>query len=160
MPWYAINTSILIPSLRARIPEVKQVWLVDDSAGGSLMELLYNWYKLFSQEGKKFGYLINGSKSWLMVNPGSTDTRSSRRGRVDVWKGGQNYNNRRSTTPRNSHWITGIQRPMMQWKSTGLEGKHRVAGWDCKESITCRLRRLHKGLQIEKSIFYAYNWVF
>ena len=70
MPWYAINTSILIPSLKARIPEVKQLELVDDSAGGSLMELSYNWYKLFSQEGKKFGYLINGSKSWLIVKPG------------------------------------------------------------------------------------------
>ena len=75
MQWYAINTSILIPgvlipSLRARIPEVKQVWLVDDSAGGGLMELLYNGCKLFSQEGKKFGYLINGSKSWLIVKPG------------------------------------------------------------------------------------------
>ena len=34
------------------------------------MELLYNWYKLFSKEGKKFGYLINGSKSWLIVKPG------------------------------------------------------------------------------------------
>ena len=44
MPWYVINTPILIPSLRARIPEVKQVWLVDDSAGGGLMERLYNWY--------------------------------------------------------------------------------------------------------------------
>ena len=43
MPWYAINTSILIPSLRARIPEVKQVWLVDDWAGGGSMELLYIW---------------------------------------------------------------------------------------------------------------------
>ena len=42
MRWYVINKSILIPSLRARIPEVKQVWLVDDSAGGGLMELLYN----------------------------------------------------------------------------------------------------------------------
>jgi len=70
MPWYEINTSILIPSLRARILEVKQVWLVDDSAGGSLMELLYKWYKLFGQEGKKFGYLINGSKTWLIVKPG------------------------------------------------------------------------------------------
>ena len=47
MPWYVINTPILIPSLRARIPEVKQVWLVDDSAGGGLMELLYNWYISF-----------------------------------------------------------------------------------------------------------------
>ena len=82
------------------------------------MELLYNWYKLFSQEGKKFGYLINGSKSWLMVNPGSTDTRSSRQGQVGVWRGGQN-NNGRSTTPGSSHWIPGIQRPIMQWKSGG-----------------------------------------
>ena len=31
MPWYAINTFILIQSLRARIAEVKQVWLADDS---------------------------------------------------------------------------------------------------------------------------------
>ena len=50
MPWYVINTSILIQSLRARIPEVKQVtvWLADDSAGGGPTELSYNWYKLFS----------------------------------------------------------------------------------------------------------------
>ena len=60
--WYAINTSILIQSLRARIPEVKQVWLAVDSAGGGPTELLYNWYKLFCQEGKKCGYLVNGSK--------------------------------------------------------------------------------------------------
>ena len=60
MPSYAINTSILIQSLRARIPEVKQVWLADDLARGSPIELLYNWYKLFSQEGKTFGYLVNG----------------------------------------------------------------------------------------------------
>ena len=37
MPWYAINTSI--------------------------NSVLYHWYKLFSQKGKKFGYLVNGSKS-------------------------------------------------------------------------------------------------
>lgn len=65
MPWYAINTSTMTQSLRALIPEVKQVWLADDSAGGGPIELLYNWYKLLSQEGKKFGYLVNGSKSWL-----------------------------------------------------------------------------------------------
>ena len=44
--WYAINTFILIQSLRARIPEVKQVWLAVDSAGGGPTELLYNWHKL------------------------------------------------------------------------------------------------------------------
>ena len=28
---------------------------------------LYNWYNHLSQEGKKCGYLVNGSKSWLIV---------------------------------------------------------------------------------------------
>ena len=28
---------------------------------------LYNWYNHPSQEGKKCGYLVNGSKSWLIV---------------------------------------------------------------------------------------------
>ena len=29
--------------------------------------MLYNWYNHLSQEGKKYGYLVNGSKSWLIV---------------------------------------------------------------------------------------------
>ena len=90
MPWYVINTSILIPSLRARIREVLQVWLVDDSAGGGLMELLYNWYISFLvKRERNLATYINGSKRWLTVSPGSKDTRSSRRGRVGVWRGGQ-----------------------------------------------------------------------
>ena len=28
---------------------------------------LYNWYNHLSQEGKKYRYLVNGSKSWLIV---------------------------------------------------------------------------------------------
>ena len=28
---------------------------------------LYNWYNHLSQEGKKYGYLVNGSKNWLIV---------------------------------------------------------------------------------------------
>ena len=28
---------------------------------------LYNWYNHLSQGGKKCGYLVNGSKSWLIV---------------------------------------------------------------------------------------------
>ena len=27
----------------------------------------YNWYDHLSEEGKKYGYLVNGSKSWLIV---------------------------------------------------------------------------------------------
>ena len=92
------------------IPEVKQVWLVNDSAGGGLMELLYNWYRLFSQEiwlpNQWLQNLVNSKARVVMTK------RSSRRGRVGVWRGGQN-NIGGSTTTGNSHWITGIQRPMM-----------------------------------------------
>ena len=31
---------------------------------------LYNWYKHLSKERQKFGYLVNGSKSWLIVKSG------------------------------------------------------------------------------------------
>ena len=67
MPWYSVNTSIMIQSLRTSTPGVKQVWLADDSAGRRQIVLLYNWCNHLSQEGKKFGYLVNGSKSWLIV---------------------------------------------------------------------------------------------
>ena len=67
MPWYSVNTSIMILSLRTSTPGVKQVWLADDSAGGGQIVPLYNLYNHLSQEGKKYGYLVNGSKSWLIV---------------------------------------------------------------------------------------------
>ena len=28
---------------------------------------LYNWYDHPSQKGKRYGYLVNGPKSWLIV---------------------------------------------------------------------------------------------
>ena len=67
MPWYSVNTSIVIQSLRLNVPEVKQVWLADDSAGGGRLINLYSWYKHLEEEGKKFGYLVNGPKCWLIV---------------------------------------------------------------------------------------------
>ena len=35
--------------------------------GCTICAVLYNWYNHLSQEGKKYGYLVNGSKSWLIV---------------------------------------------------------------------------------------------
>ena len=67
MPWYSVNTFIMIQSLRTSTPDVKQVWLADDSEGGGQIVPLYNWYSHLNQEGKKYGYLVNGSKSWLIV---------------------------------------------------------------------------------------------
>ena len=57
----------MIQSLSLSTPDVKQVWLADDSIGGGRIKSLYLWYKHLSIEGKKYGYLINGTKSWLIV---------------------------------------------------------------------------------------------
>ena len=67
MPWYSVNTSIMIQSLRTSTTGVKQVWLADDSEEGGQIVPLYNWYNHLSQEGKMCRYLVNGSKSWLIV---------------------------------------------------------------------------------------------
>ena len=45
MTWYAINTVHMITSLKASIPQVKQVWLADDSTGEGSIESLYQLYK-------------------------------------------------------------------------------------------------------------------
>ena len=68
MPWHSVNTSIMIQSLRTRTPGVKHVWIADDSArgGGGQIMPLSNWYSHLNQEGKKYGYVVNGSKSWLI----------------------------------------------------------------------------------------------
>ena len=60
MPWYSVNATIMIQSLRTYTLNVKQVWLADDSAGGGRIVPLYNWYKHLCQEGKKYGYIVNG----------------------------------------------------------------------------------------------------
>ena len=57
----------MISSLRASISQVKQAWLADDSPGGGSIESLYQWYESLCEEGRKFGYIVNGAKSWLMV---------------------------------------------------------------------------------------------
>ena len=44
-----------------------QVWLADHSAGGGSIESLYEWYESLCEEGRKFGYIVNGAKSWLIV---------------------------------------------------------------------------------------------
>ena len=67
MPWYSVNTSIIIQSLRLSRPDVKQVWLADDSAGGGKIPSLYSWYVALCKEGMTYGYHVNGSKSWLIV---------------------------------------------------------------------------------------------
>ena len=67
MPWYAVNSSLMINILRQSMPSIKQVWFADDSAGAGKISALHEWYKYLCTEGSMFGYHVNGSKSWLIV---------------------------------------------------------------------------------------------
>ena len=66
MPWYALNTSIMIQNLRDHCPLVKQVWLADDSAGGGGIVQLYNWYRQLSKEGQSLVTLRMGQRAGLL----------------------------------------------------------------------------------------------
>ena len=67
MPWYSINTRLIIDILRhlgarkeeeGKEDEVIQVWLADDSAAGGRINKLYKWYSKLIDEGKKYGYHV------------------------------------------------------------------------------------------------------
>ena len=44
-----------------------QVWLADDATGGGLPESLKKWWIIIIEEGDRYGYYINESKSWLIL---------------------------------------------------------------------------------------------
>ena len=71
MGWYAVTTRLLIES--SKVDGVSQVWLADDAAGGGRLENLLQWYENLEICGKKWGYLVNGSKSWLITKPEMED---------------------------------------------------------------------------------------
>ena len=67
MPWYSISTAGIIQTTKTQIPTVHQVWLADDAAAAGTIQKLYEWYNGLVVEGKKYGYFVNGRKSWLIV---------------------------------------------------------------------------------------------
>ena len=71
MGWYAISTTLMIES--STTDGVSQVWLADDAAGAGKLESLLQWYEKLEDLGKKWGYNVNGKKSWLITKRGLTD---------------------------------------------------------------------------------------
>ena len=67
MGWYAVETRLLIDNTRT--DGVSQVWLADDAAGAGELRKLLQWYNNLETCGNKWGYLVNGSKCWLIVKP-------------------------------------------------------------------------------------------
>ena len=63
MPFYAISVVVLMSFLNAKLAEVKQVWLADDStAAGKLCPLL-SFLAMMISEGETYGYYVNTGKS-------------------------------------------------------------------------------------------------
>ena len=66
MPWYSLCTSTMIEYLQSNTNNVHQVWLADDAASAGRVRDLRDWYNNLTEVGQYHGYLMNGSKSWLI----------------------------------------------------------------------------------------------
>ena len=62
----ALGTTPLV-NVTNHVPEVRQVCLADDISGAGSLDNLIIWWKNLISEGKKFGYLVNEKKSWLIL---------------------------------------------------------------------------------------------
>ena len=67
MAFYALGTTPLVNTLQITSPEVRQVCLADDISGAGSLDDLIIWWKNVISEGKKFEYLVNEKKSWLIL---------------------------------------------------------------------------------------------
>ena len=66
MAIYAFGT----PPLAWRLTRVSascQIWFADDAAAGGSMRSLLNFWNALLEEGPKFGYYANATKTWLVT---------------------------------------------------------------------------------------------
>ena len=66
MAFYGISVVPILTRLDYNQTKVRQVWLADDATGASTIENLKQWWLRIQEEGKKFGYHVKPSKSWLI----------------------------------------------------------------------------------------------
>ena len=67
MSFYGISMTPILQKSRVDIPEISQVWFADDATGGGEIHSLKRWWDLIVSEGKKYGYYVKPSKSWLIL---------------------------------------------------------------------------------------------
>ena len=67
MVFYALGIAPVVNTLQFKSPEVRQVCLADKISGVGSLDDLIIWWKNVISEGKKFEYLVNEKKSWLIL---------------------------------------------------------------------------------------------
>ena len=114
---------------------------------------LHNWYSHLNQEGKKYGYLVNGSKSWLIVKSDVLADEAKRMfgDEVNITTEGQ----------RHLGAVIGSQ------EFTDQYCREKVFGWKgelealseraIQEPASCSLHCFHEGLQIQVYLLHAHN---
>ena len=70
MAIYATALTPLVKSVGTNVADVCQGWFADDSAAAGGLSPLRKWYNLLKEEGQKYGYNINETKTQLLVKPG------------------------------------------------------------------------------------------
>jgi hypothetical protein len=57
----------LINTIQHLKTHIYQVWLADDATGAGTLKKLKTWWNLVETEGRKYGYIVKPSKSWLIL---------------------------------------------------------------------------------------------
>ena len=70
MQFYGLSTKPIMLALDFNRTQVHQVWLADDATGAGTLRKLKLWWNSISFEGKKYGYHVKPSKSWLILKDG------------------------------------------------------------------------------------------
>ena len=69
--WYAISTVPLMLCLstkgNGKALSLLHAWFADDSAAAELLSEIKAWWDTLLLEGTNYGYLVNSSKTWLIV---------------------------------------------------------------------------------------------
>ena len=64
MPMYALG---ILPLIRKLEAVTKQVWYADDAAAGGSIQKLREWWDKTTAIAPNYGYIVNPSKTWLLV---------------------------------------------------------------------------------------------
>ena len=59
-------SNLLIQNSLESISSIEQVWLTDDATDAGKITSLEQWWDSVILEGRKYGYYVHESKSWII----------------------------------------------------------------------------------------------
>ena len=124
------------------------------------------WYKKLCVEGELYGYIVNGSKSWLIVKSEKDAARAKEifGDLVNINNNNQfifiiffNFYNRGSETPGSSFRVKGFLRHLLFKESGKLDKSDESPDRDRQDSASVSIRWLHKRIRIQVHLLLKDN---